>query len=307
MVRGLKRFAQRDCLVGMKKSVLVIGDTGLIGRYLCKALEADDLYRLYRAHDFSLDVTDYQSILPVIKDTKPDFVINLAALASLDKNRLDEIISINCAGALNVLEALSACGFKGKAIMASSAYVYGNDVSSLLKETSDLDPLNHYACSKVFVENISNLYRNKFDLIITRTFNCIGVGQKREFLIPKLVSFFAKREKVIDVFNTNSVRDFIDVRDVAILYKRLLEKTEYDYYNICSGVGVSIKELIGVLSRITGHYPEIRVNGSRPGNCMQGCVGRLNSLNFVRTYTLQRTLEWMLEEEKSSEGKSEMS
>ena len=96
------------------------------------------------------------------------------------------------------------------------------------------------------------------DICCTRSFNHTGPGQSDRFVVSSIVKQFVKiahglQEPVIHIGNGSIVRDFIDVRDVIVAYDLLLQKGERGgVYNICSGTGRTIEEIIALLSTMKG-------------------------------------------------------
>src|SRR6185369_10602733 len=124
----------------------------------------------------------------------------------------------------------------------------------MIDENVRPEPVNHYANSKLAMEFMARAYFDRLNILITRPFNYTGVGQAGQFLIPKIVTHYRERRKEIELGNLDVVRDFSDVRFVAEVYKRLME-CDYvsEIVNICSGRGISLQEIIGKISDMTGH------------------------------------------------------
>jgi GDP-4-dehydro-6-deoxy-D-mannose reductase len=116
---------------------------------------------------------------------------------------------------------------------------------------------------------LSKIYADGFslDIVMTRSFNHIGPGQKNVFVI----SSFAKQlvqlskdtsaNKTITTGNLSVIRDFVDVRDVVRAYYLLLIKGRRgEVYNICSGEGIVLKDIISTMSELLGMHVETVVN-----------------------------------------------
>ena len=150
---------------------------------------------------------------------------------------------------------------------------------------------------------MASLFRERLPLTVVRPFNYTGRGQSPDFLIPKLVQHFRARAPVIELGNLDVSRDFSDVRDVAESYARLAAAADAGWgpFNLCSGQGHTLQEILDLLGRMTGHTPEIRINpafvrenevhhliGSR--RRLERTVGAFAPIPF------EETLRWMLEE-----------
>ncbi len=210
---------------------------------------------------------------------------------------------VNVVGTRNLLEALASARKRPEiVVLASSANVYGNAEVDPITEDTAPAPANDYAVSKLAMECVAKLWMDRLPIVITRPFNYTGVGQASHFLIPKIVSHFRRGEGLIELGNTDVVRDFSDVRDVARAYVRLLQTRPVgDVFNICSGIGYSLTDILKMMANITGYSIETRVN---PAYVRAGEVHRLIGSNVrLKAYAgidtiipLTSTLEWMYAE-----------
>ncbi len=287
----------------MTRKILVIGATGFTGRFVMAQLRRQPGKWLPAdARDHGLDITDPASIRDCLAATQPDAVINLAAIATLAVNDREQIFGVNAFGVLNLLEALAERHFEGRFITASSAYIYGPLHSDgAIPEDQPPQPHNLYACAKVLAESFCAMYRDRMDIVVTRPFNAIGRGHRDSFLVPKLVRHFRDREPVIELGNVEVARDYTDVRDLARMYELLLEAAAPPRsLHLCNGTATSIRELIRILSELTGHSIEVRVNPDfiRANDVLyqRGASDRLQNLGFTWQHELRDTLRWMLAE-----------
>ena len=287
----------------MTSKVLVIGERGFTGRHVMARLqETPDRWQPIGGRASGLDLTQPQSIAKCIADVRPDAVINLGAIATLDVTDRDRIFAVNGFGVLNLLEGLAAANFQGRFITASSVYVYGTGLPrEPLSESRMPRPHNLYACAKLLAESLCGLYRDQCSVVVTRPFNAIGRGHRETFLVPKLVQHFRERRPEIELGNTDVARDYTDVRDLAAMYELLLEaESPPECVNLCNGVAVSIATLIERLSAITGHSIRTLVNPSftRQNDVTYACgaTDRLRALGFQWKHSLDATLEWMVTE-----------
>ena len=121
-------------------------------------------------------------------------------------------------------------------------------IMSKLNEKSPYMPMNDYAVSKVSMELMANIWKDKLPITITRPFNYTGIGQSENFLIPKIISHFKKKKKSIELGNLEIYRDFSDVRDIAEIYAELMEINPVgETFNLCSGSCISIKQIIEII------------------------------------------------------------
>lgn len=283
----------------MTRRVLILGAGGFTGAHLTALLAAQGRWTALDARAFGADLRRPETLAPAVAAAAPDAVINLAALSSVTEGDVRGLYDVNAFGWMALLQALRAGRFSGRVIFASTANVYGERTSGLITEDRVPDPANHYGLSKLLAERLTLLEGAGLDVVTTRPFNCIGVGQKPQFLVPKLVRHFRERAERIELGNLDVERDFVDIRDAAAAYALLLDAPSPPaLLHIASGEAVSIRALIGMLERITGHRMEVVVNPAfiRANELrhQQGDPSRLAALGFAPRYRLEETLAWML-------------
>jgi GDP-4-dehydro-6-deoxy-D-mannose reductase len=229
---------------------------------------------------------------------QPDYIIHLASASSVAYSWQEPAISFqnNVNVFLSLLEVIRKNGLKVKVLSVGSSEIYGNVSKKLLpiKESTCLDPLSPYAIARVAQEMISKVYVNGYGqkIILTRSFNHLGPGQKEIFAVSSFAKqlVLAKRkglgQAAITAGDISIVRDFLDVRDVVRAYHLLLRKGENGaVYNICSGRGVSIKEVINRLAQLVGIKVTIKVNKAliRPND---------NEIIIGSNQKIKRELNW---------------
>lgn len=251
------------------KTALVTGASGFTGRHMVDALKA----RGYRVVGLGAapsqadvmipcDLTDAASVRQVVAQAQPDYVIHLAALSFVGHGDAEAFYRVNVFGTLNLLEALAALPVKPrKALIASSANVYGTPGIEVIDESICPAPVNHYACSKLAMEHMVRTWFGRLPIIITRPFNYTGSGQDERFLIPKIVGHFKRGAREIELGNLDVSRDFSDVSDVVSAYIALLESDAASVIvNVCSGRANSLREVIGMMNTMAGYDIKVRVN-----------------------------------------------
>jgi len=289
--------------------ILVTGAHGFTGRHLCAQLRAqgNEVIELTEHdtrsdHEIRAELTDVAQMRDAVARARPDRVVHLAAIAFPGHADAGAIYRVNVVGTLNLLQALiEHGGGKGGVLLPSTATVYAGDASCALTEDAPLAPASHYAVSKLAMEHMARLFADRLPIVIVRPFNYTGPGQREPYLVPKIVRHFAERAPVIELGNIDSERDFLDVRVVADAYTRLLSTplTFGGTFNLCSGVGTSVRALIATLASITGQRIEVRVNPAfvRPNEPRRivGSPARLAGvIGTLRDIPLTRTLEDML-------------
>ena len=294
------------------KRVLITGADGFTGRYLARELievgyETHGLVRSpidlpeYQALHIG-DLKDTDRLHEIIKQVRPSYVVHLAAISFVAHGDVDEIYKVNVLGTRHLLEALVRSGAKPDAVLlASSANVYGNVAIECIDEDVQPAPSNDYAVSKLAMEYVSKLIRERLPIIIARPFNYTGVGQSGNFLLPKIVDHFRWRAKVIELGNVDVARDFTDVRVVTNIYRRLLESPAAvgHTFNVCSGKAYTLNEVIQIASEISGHVMDVKVNPdfvrANEVKRLQGSRKKLETIiGHVEDIALKDTLRWML-------------
>jgi nucleoside-diphosphate-sugar epimerase len=297
--------------VASASRILVTGANGFTGRHLCAHLRAQgyDVFELTEhaatgeAH-VQADLTDAAQVGNAIAQTRPDRVVHLAAIAFPGHADAGAIYRVNVVGTLNLLQALVGQGAGAHGVLLpSTATVYAGDGTTALTEESPLRPASHYAASKLAMEHMARLFADRLPIVTVRPFNYTGPGQREPYLVPKIVRHAAQRARFIELGNIDSERDFLDVRAVTDAYARLLraEGAFGQTFNLCSGVGTSVRGMIEKLEAITGHRMEVRVNPAfvRPNEPRRivGSAQRLQgAIGPILDVPLARTLEDMLAE-----------
>ena len=303
-------MASRSDLAG--KRVLVTGASGFTGRYMVAELRAQGASVIalggYGAIDgadecLSADLRDPAAVDEAVEAARADYVVHLAALAFVGHGNAEEFYSVNLLGTRNLLVALGRARQAPKRILlASSANVYGNSSAGVLGENTPPAPANDYAVSKLSMEYVAGLWQDQLPITIVRPFNYTGVGQSEQFLVPKIVSHFARRAAVMELGNLDVSRDFGDVRAVVSAYSRLLlaPTAEGQIVNVCSGRGHTLSQIIDFCAAITGHRLDVRVNPAfvraNEVKVLLGDATRLrNLIGEWDSPALEQTLAWMLD------------
>lgn len=289
---------------------LITGINGFTGRHLTAELRAAGYVvvglgtsaKATRNNQeiYHCDLTDRAVVAEIVKRVVPDVVVHLAAISFAAHGDVDAIYRVNLLGARNLLEAICDGGGKPRAILlASSANIYGNALVDVIDESVLAAPANDYAVAKLAMEYMACLWADRLPITIVRPFNYTGVGQSEAFLLPKIVSHFRRRAPVIELGNLEVVRDFSDVRSVVRSYRRLLEcETSGEIFNICSGIGHSLEQVLGIMRDLSGHFPEVSVNQTYVrANEIKKLIGSKAKLEArigpLENIPLHETLRWM--------------
>lgn len=208
------------------------------------------------------DLTDYTSVRNVLERTTPDYIFHLAAQSFVPTswNAPAATLDTNIIGQTNIFEAVRHLGLDPVIQIACSSEEYGlvHPEETPIKESNPLRPLSPYAVSKVAQDYLGYQYFQSYGLkaIRTRGFNHTGPRRGDVFVTSNFAKQLAtikagQREPVIRVGNLTAVRDFTDVRDTVRAYWLAVTKAKPgEVYNICSGVGITIQELLDRLIAI---------------------------------------------------------
>ncbi|MDE2255990.1 MAG: GDP-mannose 4,6-dehydratase [Betaproteobacteria bacterium] len=288
-------------------TVLITGLRGFTGHYLAAALRANGARVVglvqgstLSSEEIACELTDAQAVHAAVAQVRPTHVVHLAALAFVGHADARAFYDVNLFGTLNLLEALAALPeLPRKVLIASSANIYGTPGVEVIDESVCPAPVNHYACSKLAMEYMVRTWFDRLPIVMTRPFNYTGIGQDEKFLIPKIVSHFKRRAAKIELGNLDVSRDFSDVRDVAAAYMGLLESdVRSEVFNVCSGKAYALPDVLRMMTEISGHAIEVRVNPAlvraneipvlrgEPRK-LQACTGHTPRIS------LRDTLQWM--------------
>ena len=293
---------------------LITGAAGFTGRYLTKLLAA----RGHEVHGLVYqppalpvaeltkvhvgDLVDPSVSAQVVAAVRPDHVVHLAAISHVAHGDIDEMYRSNIVGTRHLLQALAHSDHLPQSVLlASSANVYGNALIEVIDEQSPMLPANDYGVTKVAMEFVASIFRPSLPIIVVRPFNYTGVGQSADFLIPKIISHARNAKAEIELGNLEVARDFSDVRTVVEAYARLLADPTAigETFNVSSGQAVSLKSLIDMVARISGHSMKVRVNPAflRANELRTLCgspVKLHKSIGPLPHIPLEETLRWML-------------
>jgi len=223
---------------------------------------------------YQLDLNKPESIYTIIDDFELDYILHLASCSSVRDSWINPVTSFtnNTNIFLNLVEAVRILKKHPRILSVGSSVEYGNhDVCMMpLKETYEPRPLSPYSVARVSQEMISKLYCQFYglDIVLTRSFNHIDPGQNDKFVIPSIIQQIlaiknnCQSKKTILVGNIDIVRDFVDVRDVVKAYFILLLNGEKgEIYNVCTGKGHTLQEVINITSQMADIHIDVQVDG----------------------------------------------
>src|SRR5207302_554253 len=277
--------------------ILVVGGAGYIGS-VCAELLLDEGHSVAmfdnlseghraaidpRAEFFDGDLQDRQSIEKALARQKPDAVMHFAANALVGESMQNpsKYFRNNIANGLNLLDAMLGAGV-GKIVFSSTCAIFGPPERVPIDETTPKQPINPYGESKLGFEKILRWYDEIHGLrfIALRYFNAAGASTKfgedhsvETHLIPNVLKVALGEKPAVEIFGTDyetpdgtCIRDYIHIIDLARAHILALTSNKSDFYNLGTGGGASVREVIDSCRKITGRKIDIVEKPRRPGD-----------------------------------------
>jgi UDP-glucose-4-epimerase GalE len=284
-----------------RPAVLVTGGAGYIGSHCCRALEAagyhpvvyDNFSTGHRSFVtgslFTGDLRDGARLTRAFAQHDIVAVMHFAASSLVGESVADprKYYTNNLAGTLSLLDAMREAGCN-RLVFSSSGAVYGNADSKALPESYPCEPINPYGASKWMIERMLADYRLAYGLgsFALRYFNASGadasggIGEKRHpetHLIPRAmmalqghVADFAVFGDDYDTPDGTAIRDYIHVTDLAAAHilalKLLLQEHAGGAYNLGTGAGFSVREILSAIAAETGREVPHVIKPRRSGD-----------------------------------------
>ncbi len=290
----------------MTKKVLVTGGAGYIGSHMVRLLLKNGyvpivLDSLETGHKefipksvtfHKVDLRNFKAVEKVfLKENNIDFVIHFAASLVVPESVQfpEKYYENNICSTLNLLKAMNSAGV-GKIIFSSTAAVYGDLRRVPVKEDAPAVPASPYGSSKLFSENLVKdfSYAHKFKYVILRYFNVAGADPKGGIgirhneithLIPVVMMAANGRLRGVTVFGDDyptrdgtCIRDYIYVGDLAdahlsaMKYLKCVKAGEGEIFNLGTGKGYTVKEIIDTAVKVTGKNIRVKIGKRRAGD-----------------------------------------
>ncbi|MFZ5376083.1 MAG: GDP-mannose 4,6-dehydratase [Patescibacteria group bacterium] len=271
-----------------KQTVLITGGTGFAGSHLVESLLLENTPKSIHVTSFGgkpgfvasllpatnihkLDLTNYEETKTLLSKIQPTHIFHLAASASVVSSfeQARATMQNNLDLQLSLLDAVKDVCPDARILNIGSALEYDFTKSRVFAESAELGPVSPYAFSKVMQDMLAVMYQrsHKLHIIRTRPFNHFGERQTPGFVVADFAKKIVEiekdptREKLITVGNLEAVRDFCDVKDMVEAYKLLMDKgAEGEVYNIGSGVGTSIKQILDELISLTSLNIQVEID-----------------------------------------------
>ena len=312
------------------KNILVIGGAGYIGSHTVKMLAAkgynpvvfDNLSKGHREavanHPFELgDLGDKARLTEVFKKYAIDGVMHFAAFIEVGESVKEpsKYYHNNVAQVLNLLDAMVENNVK-YFVFSSTAATFGEPVRDKIDENHPQNPINPYGNTKLMVEKMLADFDTAYGLKSTalRYFNASGADDSGEIgeshspethLIPLVLQAAAGKRPCIKVFGTDystpdgtCVRDYVHVNDLAhahiLALEKMMKDNQSERFNLGSGSGFSVAELIKTAKQITGIDFKVETAPRRAGDpavLVADSAKAQHVLGWKPTYNLQRIIQ----------------
>jgi len=282
-------------------AILICGGAGYIGSHMAAFLNEQNkdyviIDNLSTGHkqavgDAKLYIGDMQDkalLDKVFTENKIEAVINFAASSLVSESMADPLkyFDNNINGTVSLLQAMASHDVK-KIVFSSTAAVYGEASGEPIDENIEKKPTNPYGASKLMIEDIlswcDKIHGIKFAVL--RYFNAAGahpsgkIGENHEnetHLIPIVAQVALGQRGALSIFGDDydtkdgtCIRDYIHVMDLSqahLLALNALENGESKVYNLGSGIGTSVKEIVQVFEKISGTKINTKIMPRRKGD-----------------------------------------
>lgn len=311
-------------------AILVTGGAGYIGSHACKALKAAG----YEPVTYDNLVTGWQDAVKfgpfeqgeledrarldaVFAKYQPIAVMHFAALSQVGEamSQPGRYWRNNVAGSLNLIEAAVDAGCLNF-VFSSTCATYGDHDNVVLDEDTPQHPLNSYGASKRAIEDILRDFEAAHDLrhVIFRYFNVAGAdpeGEVGEFhrpethLVPLMLDAIDGKRDALTVFGTDydtpdgtCIRDYVHVCDLVDAHVLGLKWLENDkgsqVFNLGTGSGFSVREVIDHSSSVTNRDVPFVVGDRRAGDCTKLVSGSVRAEQELGWTPTRSTLDTMI-------------
>jgi UDP-glucose 4-epimerase len=282
--------------------VLVTGGAGYVGSHCLRALcdaghEAVAFDSLLNGHRAAVDkraqlvvgdLGDAVLLDRTFGQNRFDAVMHFAALAEVGESVRDPLryYRNNVVNSIALLEAMRRHDVR-RLIFSSSCAVYGVPDTIPITEENPKSPINPYGRTKLAIEWVMEDAATAWGLGGTalRYFNAAGasadgaIGEDHDpesHLIPRVLRVALRQVDRLTIFGDDyptrdgtCVRDYIHVEDLASIHRLAVERQEagrFEAYNVGTGVGVSVLQVVEAARKVTGHHIPAEMAARRPGD-----------------------------------------
>ena len=277
--------------------ILVVGGAGYIGS-VCSELLLDEGHEVAifdnlieghrhavdsRANFIRGDLADREQIEAALSSTRPDAVMHFAAYALVPESMRDpsKYFRNNVSNGLNLLDAMLVTGVR-RIIFSSTCALFGPPERVPIDETTPTRPINPYGESKLAFEKILRWYDqiHGLEFVALRYFNAAGATENlgedhrpETHLIPAVLKVALGQRANLEIYGADydtpdgtCIRDYIHIVDLAQAHILALGATASGFYNLGTGGGSSVLEVVAACRKITGRKIDTIEKPRRPGD-----------------------------------------
>ncbi len=223
-----------------------------------------------RARFMEGDLEDPTTLMRAFEAAEPEAVMHFAANALVGESMTNpsKYFRNNVIGGINLLDAMMQHEVK-RLVFSSTCATFGMPENMPLDETEPQKPINPYGESKLIFERILRWYSEIYGLVFValRYFNAAGATDKfgedhrvETHLIPNILKVALGQKEEVHIFGTDydtpdgtCIRDYIHIIDLAQAHILALESPVSAFYNLGTGGGTSVREVIEACRKVTGH------------------------------------------------------
>lgn len=236
--------------------ILVTGSQGFTGKALIKLLSHDNKSQLFLAdlnnqnisNKYKVDLTDYENVVNILNEVKPDQIYHLVGSAT---NIYEVDYANNVQTTKNIFDAIISNQINPQMLIVGSSAEYGVVQSNPVSENSKLNPVSIYGLTKCYQTYLMQFYysMHKLNIVMARPFNLIGENAPPHLFAGKIFREIEKYKNhevnKITVGNLSNYRDYIKIDDAVNQYKIILNNgLRGEVYNVGSGFSIKMSDLL---------------------------------------------------------------
>jgi UDP-glucose 4-epimerase len=236
-----------------------------------------------RAHFIEGDLADRQQVQMALSNHRPDSVMHFAANALVGESMQNpsKYFGNNVCNGLNLLDAMVTAGTP-RIVFSSTCAIFGPPDRVPIDESAQPRPINPYGESKLAFERVLRWYGQIHGMkyVCLRYFNASGASEKfgedhrpETHLIPNVLQVALGEKPNVEIYGTDydtpdgtCIRDYIHILDLANAHMLALGVTASGYYNLGTGGGSSVRQVIESCRKITGRKIDTIEKPRRPGD-----------------------------------------
>ena len=277
--------------------ILVVGGAGYIGS-ICAEVLLDENHEVVifdnlseghrqavdpRATFIEGDLADRMAVQAAVSSSQPEAVMHFAASALVSESMINpsKYFRNNVANGLNLLDAMVGADVK-KFVFSSTCAIFRPPGNQPIHEDLPKGPINPYGESKLAFERVLRWYDEIHGLkfVSLRYFNAAGASTRfgehhrpETHLIPNVLKVALGQKPRVEIYGTDyetpdgtCIRDYIHIIDLARAHILALDSPKSEFYNLGTGGGSSVREVIDIARKITGRAIDVGERARRPGD-----------------------------------------